>query len=184
MIGPDFEATIAAARAGDHAALERLYRDTAPVVLGYLRAQRANDPEDLTSETYVAMVRGISGFDGDEVHFRSWLLTIAHRRMVDGFRLRGRRPEDPTDIDELATAMPTPIATDDQALARQEIATALAAIDDLTDDQRAVLLLRVVADLPIDQVATLLDKPVTAVKALQRRANASLRRSLGSTHET
>jgi RNA polymerase sigma-70 factor (ECF subfamily) len=49
----------------------------------------------------------------------------------------------------------------------------------LTDDQRAVLLLRVVADLSLAETADVLGKPVGAVKALQHRALARLRAALG-----
>ena len=41
-----------------------------------------------------------------------------------------------------------------------------------------MLLLRIVADLPLEQVADAVDKSVGAVKALQHRALASLRRAL------
>jgi RNA polymerase sigma-70 factor, ECF subfamily len=48
----------------------------------------------------------------------------------------------------------------------------------LSPDQRAVVLLRVVADLPVEEVARILGKREGAVKALQHRAMASLRRHL------
>jgi RNA polymerase sigma-70 factor (ECF subfamily) len=48
----------------------------------------------------------------------------------------------------------------------------------LSDDQRDVLLLRVVADLSLEQTAAALGKRVGAVKALQHRALATLRRVL------
>jgi len=177
MIGPEFPQILDAARQGDHPALERLYRDTAPVVLGYLRGLGAPDAEDVTGEVYVAMVSGLSRFDGDERQFRSWLLTIAHRRRADAARRWARRPEDPVAPEALPDGV-TPSSTSALATSRIEVAQVLAAIDELTGDQRAVLLLRTVADLSIEQVAEILGKPVTAVKALQRRAQASLLRHL------
>ena len=45
----------------------------------------------------------------------------------------------------------------------------------LPDTQRDVLLLRILADLTVEQVADVLGKTVPAVKALQRRALATLR---------
>ena len=177
MIGPEFPATLDAARRGDHPALERLYRDTAPVVLGYLRGLGAPDAEDLAGEVYVAMVTGLDRLDGDERQFRSWLLTIAHRRRADAARRWARRPEDPVAPDALPDGV-EPTSTSALATNRLEVDRVLAAIDELTEDQRAVLLLRTVADLPIEQVAAVLGKPVTAVKALQRRAQASLLRKL------
>ena len=44
--------------------------------------------------------------------------------------------------------------------------------------QREVLLLRVVGDLTVEQVATVLGKSVGGVKATQRRALSSLRKSI------
>ena len=51
-------------------------------------------------------------------------------------------------------------------------------LDTLTPDQRQVLALRVVADLSLEQVAELVGKPVGAVKSLQHRALATLRRTI------
>jgi RNA polymerase sigma-70 factor (ECF subfamily) len=49
----------------------------------------------------------------------------------------------------------------------------------LPEDQRAVLLLRLVGDLSAEEVASTLGKSNGAVRALQHRAIATLRRQLG-----
>jgi RNA polymerase sigma-70 factor (ECF subfamily) len=175
-LGGAFGPALDAARRGEAGGIEALYRDTAPLVLGYLRANRAPDPEDLTSDVFVSVIGSIDRFTGDEAHFRSWLLTIAHRRMVDALRRSGRRPEDPVPDDRLVGG--TEPAAEAQALQRLRAHGILDAIDGLTDDQRAVLLLRVVADLPVKEVAAVVGKPETAVKALLRRAVASVGRRL------
>ncbi len=53
-----------------------------------------------------------------------------------------------------------------------------ALLDELSPDQRDVVLLRIVADLSIEDVATALGKRRGAVKSLQHRALATLRRHL------
>jgi RNA polymerase sigma-70 factor (ECF subfamily) len=53
------------------------------------------------------------------------------------------------------------------------------AVDDLTPDQRSVLLLRVLADLQIADIARIVGKGEPAVKALLRRAVATMGRRLG-----
>jgi hypothetical protein len=53
-----------------------------------------------------------------------------------------------------------------------------AAIDALTDDQRAVVLLRFVGDLSLHDVARITRRRIGAVKALQHRALAALERAL------
>jgi RNA polymerase sigma factor (sigma-70 family) len=180
MIGNGFPGLLERAQRGEHPALAELYRDLAPVVLGYLRANRAPDPEDVASEVFVAMVKSLGRFSGEENQFRSWVLTITHRRMVDAVRARQRRKEDATERIHLDRYAPSVRSGEVLALQRLDAQGALDAIDDLTDDQRAVLLLRVLADLSIEDVAALLGKPVTAVKALQRRANAAVARRVAT----
>ena len=48
----------------------------------------------------------------------------------------------------------------------------------LTVDPREIVFLRLVADLPIEEVATLTGRSVGAVKAMQHRALASMRREI------
>ena len=178
-IGDDFPQVLASAKQGDDRAVERLYRDTAPLVLGYLRSNRARDPEDLTSDVFVSMITSLGRFEGDERRFRSWLLTIAHRRMVDGVRRSRRRPEDLVPAEQLGQEVIDLTDSEVAALSRLHAAGILDVIDGLTEDQRAVLLLRTVADLPVRDVAEVVGKPETAVKALLRRAVAAVDRRLG-----
>src|SRR5215831_18270393 len=91
-LGADFEALLAAARAGRPEAWERVYRSLAPAVTGYLRMQGALEPDDLASEAFLGVFRSIGSFAGDEAGFRSWVFVIAHRRLVDERRARSRRP--------------------------------------------------------------------------------------------
>jgi RNA polymerase sigma-70 factor (ECF subfamily) len=178
VIGNAFPDILAAAQRGEADAVEAIYRDVAPLVLGYLRANGARDPEDTASEVFVSMMRRLGHFRGDEHQFRSWLLTIAYRRMVDDLRRRGRRREDPVPTDEMGHRMILLVDGESEAMARLRSRGVLEAIDELTEDQRAALMLRVLADLPVKEVAQVMGKPETAVKALLRRALAALERRL------
>src|SRR3954470_22954958 len=91
-----FEDVLGAARAGAEWAWERIYAELSPRVAGYLRALGAGDPEDLVGEVFLQVVRGLDGFEGDEAAFRTWVFTIAHRRLVDDLRRRRRRPPGPS----------------------------------------------------------------------------------------
>jgi RNA polymerase sigma factor (sigma-70 family) len=180
VIGQAFGSALQAARDGAPWALEAIYRDLAPAVLGYLRGQRAVEPEDLTSEIFVGVVRGLRGFRGDERGFRSWVFSIAHRRLIDERRRLARRREEAFDPSALADLLPGSAVGDaeDEALVRLGAGWAVRTLDILTDDQRSVLLLRILADLSVEEVARLLGKRPGAVKTLQRRALASLARYL------
>src|SRR3954453_20937392 len=149
LIGEEFGRVLEQAKARDPRAVERLYRSCAPIVLGYLRSNRVVDPEDVTSDVFVSMLKGLDRFRGDEPAFRSWLLTIAHHRMVDAVRKHQRTPEDATSAEEILAASPELIDGEVGALDRLAAQGVLAAIDSLTPDQRAALMLRVLADLPV-----------------------------------
>ena len=94
MLGENFPGTLDAARTGADWAWTAIYRDLSPVVLGFLRARRAQEPEDLTGEVFLQVVRDLPRFAGSERDFRAWVFVIAHHRLVDEGRRRTRRPVD------------------------------------------------------------------------------------------
>lgn len=174
-IGEDFEAILRAAQLNDGPAFERLYRALSPAVAGYLRLQGSPEPEELTNEVFFSAFRAIDSFAGDEHQFRSWLFTIAHRRLTDERRRRGRRPQiADREINEAADTAGGDVEED--VLRRVSVERVRQLCAGLSADQRDVLLLRMVSGLPIEQVAETLGKSPTAVKALQRRALGALRR--------
>jgi RNA polymerase sigma factor (sigma-70 family) len=178
VIGAEFPEVLRAAQAGDRDAIGSLYTDCAPRVLGFLRTQGIADHEDVAAEVFVSVVRNLPRFSGDEDAFRGWVFTIAQRRLIDERRRRGRRPEEPFESGDLAEVLSPGPSVEGEAMERLRTSGLLAAIEDLTPDQRAVLYLRAVADLSVPDIARALDKPETAVKALLRRASATLTRRL------
>jgi RNA polymerase sigma-70 factor (ECF subfamily) len=174
-----FEAILAAAQSGVPWGFERLYRTFASTVFTYLRLQGAHDPEDLTSEVFLGAFSGIGSFEGGEVQFRAWLLTIAHRRLVDYRRRAAVRPRTASAETAWLDQVHGGNAEED-ALRGLELEDVRQVLDSLTEDQRQVLLLRIVGELTVDQVAEAIGKPATAVKALQRRGLQALRRQLAT----
>lgn len=172
MLGENFPGTLEAARTGAEWAWTGIYRDLAPVVLGYLRARRAHEPDDLTGEVFLQVVRDLRRFAGNEREFRAWVFVIAHNRLVDEGRRRTRRPVDlepdgpsgTSEADDVETQVLQTTATDD---VRRIIGR-------LAPDQRDVLLLRVLGDLTVEEVARIVGKSPGAVKALQRRGLAAI----------
>ena len=173
-----FDEVLKAAQGNAPWALTWLYESLAPGVTGYLRAQGVRDAEDVASEVFLSVLRRCSSFRGDEAQFRRWVFTIAHHRIVDSRRWDGRTPEvGSLDVGGRVGMEPgrSPAAEDD-ALRNLSTERVSRLLSTLSDDQRSVLALRVVADLSVQDVAAALDKRPGAVKALQRRALATLRR--------
>lgn len=163
-----------AARAGGEWAWTVLYRDLSPLVLGYLRANRARDPDDLTGDVFVQLVRNLAGFEGDERAFRSWVLMIAHHRLIDERRRDARRPADP--VPEVPDRSGGHV--EEEALEGLGTEGIHRLLEHLSADQRDVLLLRIIGDLTVEDVARIVGKRTGAVKALQRRGLAALKRAI------
>ncbi len=167
-----FEVWIASAQEGDPAAFDSLVRALEGPLAGFLRARGASDPEGLTNEVLVRVFSGIAEFEGNAPQFRAWVFRIARNLLVDERRKTGRRP------DTVATApdqIPEPPShgTVPDRLDQSERIEAI--LDQVTPEQREVLLLRVVAGLGVDETAEVLGCRPGAVRALQHRALKRLR---------
>jgi RNA polymerase sigma factor (sigma-70 family) len=179
--GLSFDDVLTAAQAGAAWAFEVLYRDLAPPVTGYLRLHGAAEPDDLASEVFLGIFTGLGGFTGDEDALRAWVFTIAHRRLVDDWRRRSRRPQLADDDADLAAHVGGDVEDDAFARLGAERVHRICAL--LPDDQRTVVLLRVLGDLTVEQVAEVMGRSVASVKALQRRGLRALRTELENSSE-
>lgn len=177
MLGSSFAAVLAAAVGGDEQAFASLWRDLHPAVLRYLQVVAPGAAEDVASETWLEVVRGLARFTGDEAGFRSWVFTIARHRALDDRRRRARRLTVPPS-GELAAEWQ---GADDPAEAAVEglsTRAALAVIAQLPHDQAEVVLLRVVAGLGVEQVARIVGKRPGAVRVLAHRGLRRLAKRL------
>lgn len=167
-----------AAVAGEGWALRVVYDALAPRVLGYLRSRGASEPEDLTSDVFLAVLPRLGTIEGGAAGLSALLFSVAHARLVDDLRKRSRRqPSVPYDP-QTDTRM-SPSAEDDamEALGTSRVERLLA---DLAPDQRDVLTMRLLGDLTVEQCAASLGKAPGAVKQLQRRGLDALRRALAA----
>jgi RNA polymerase sigma-70 factor, ECF subfamily len=179
MIGPTFPAVLTAAAAGDEDAFGVLWHDLQPRLLRYFKVIAPGAAEDLAAETWVAIIRGIGRFQGDEAALRAWVFTIARHKARDGWRRAARTP-----IQELSeTGLAEPPAPDDPAATvLEDVSTraALALIATLPAGQAEAIMLRVVAGLGVNQVAELMDKRPNTVRVLTHRGLRRLAERLGA----
>jgi RNA polymerase sigma-70 factor (ECF subfamily) len=164
-----------AASGGDGEAFRELWHRYSRGVAAFARSRGADEPDEITSDVFVAAFRSIGEFVGDEAAFRGFLYTVARRRLVDDVRRRSRR----------VPTLPWHSGADDRRVASaEEIVIGLGSdtatrdlLEGLTLDQRDVLVLRIFGELPLEQVAEILGKRLGAVKALQHRGLNALRRN-------
>lgn len=163
---------LGAAQAGQPWALRALHEELAPRVHGYLRARGAAEPDDLTSEVFLAVFPRLGTVTGGAEGLRTLVFSIAHARLVDDLRRRSRRK--PTVEYDPHVDSRTAQSSEDEALALVATERVRELLAGLPDDQRDVLL-RIVSDLSLEQVATAIGRSQGAVKQLQRRGLLALR---------
>ena len=105
-LGESFPEVLQATLRGSEWAWTALYRDLAPLVLGYLRSRGADESEDLTGEVFLQIARDLPAFRGQEAEFRSWVLAITHHRLIDQRRYQWRHPADPAPDDAMNVKAP------------------------------------------------------------------------------
>lgn len=169
---------ITRAQQGDKAAISELYQLHVQAIYRYIayRVSTAADAEDLTAEVFLKMVEGLPSYRLTGAPFEAWLYRIASARVIDFRRRQTRRPQ--TELqDTLASDSPLP---EEQVVRQREFASVREAMQQLSDADQAVLIMRFVEHLPHKEVAAILGKSVAAVKTAQYRALSRLAALLGS----
>ena len=166
---------------GRQEALEILHHRYASRIFG-LAAQTLEraTAEEIVQEIFIAVWRGAGTFDPARGRFRPWVFQIAHNRILNELRRRGRQPqlvEDPADLGMVD--LPDPAPNPAEIVGRgEERATMRAAVDALPPEQRRVVGLAFFEDLTYEQVATELHLPLGTAKTRIRAGLQRLRTNL------
>lgn len=160
----------------EDSALTWLYQTYYPKVYNYAFLH-LGDPamaEDLASDVMVKVLESLKDYRFRGVPFAAWVFRIAHNRVIDVHRRRKRRGE--VDLKEdLVAALDDPSAAAERAFRRGQLQAALLL---LTEEQRQTIILKFIEGFDNASVAQILGRSQGAVKSLQHRALASLRRIL------
>jgi RNA polymerase sigma-70 factor (ECF subfamily) len=179
-VDPDEAGLIVAAQGGDAAAFGRLVklhqRSIYRVAYGITR--NASDADDLAQETFVRAFQAIGRFRvGEPLH--PWLARIAVNLAFSLYRRRKRRPE--MSLEPLLEAGQQFAGADDPAenVAKRERDRHLAAaFAELSEEHRAILVLRVVEEMSYEEIARALRLPPGTVMSRLSRARADLKTRL------
>jgi RNA polymerase sigma-70 factor, ECF subfamily len=178
----DESALVRAAQGGDQAAFAELVRlhqrGVYRVAWGLVRNDA--DADDVAQETFVRAFQALGRFRAGEPLF-PWLARIAVNQAYSLHRHRRRRPE--TSIEPLAEAGRQWAADDDPAehAADAERGRHLReALAGLSDEHRAVLVLRAVEGMSYDEIAHALGVPAGTVMSRLSRARVALRDRLAA----
>jgi len=144
----------------------------------------ADEADNLTQECFLKAYQNFSSFRG-ECSLETWLLRIAANLARDHARSRKTSFwKRLLGFDDGADEVPTwhiaaPEASPEQTLlAREEVRAVWAVADQLSQQQRAVFLLRFVEEMELHEIATALGLQVGSVKAHLFRALQNVRGKL------
>jgi RNA polymerase sigma-70 factor (ECF subfamily) len=164
-------------RANDPQAFDELYARYSTRVFGYL-FQRLNgnveEAEDLTADVFTRVYEKIDAFQPQGAPLSAWVFRIAHNKLIDSVR---RKPKQiSVTLDDAPEISAGPVFGGiEQQVALEQIKTGLAR---LTPEQRQVIELRFLEGKSLAETAALVGRNDDAVKKLQARGLASLRRGI------
>jgi RNA polymerase sigma-70 factor (ECF subfamily) len=160
----------------DASALTWLYQVYHPKVYNYAHLQLGEThlAEDVASDVMVKLLESLKGFRFRGVPFAAWVFRIARNHIIDVKRRRRRRGE--VRFQDNIAASPHDNATRAEwVLDRHQLQVALRR---LTEEQRQVIVLKFMEGFDNATAAKVLGRSEGAIKSLQHRALASLRRIL------
>ena len=165
------------AQQGDQTAFASLYEQYSPLVYRFLRRRLDGADEiveDLTEDVFVKVYEKLDRYVERGLPFTAWLYRIAHNHLVDYLRSLPRMCasslDDVGDVPERSAS-----AAFSRVVDRQSLEPSLAR---LTPEQRQAIELRFMAGMSVAETAASMGRSDEAVKKLQARALANLRRYL------
>lgn len=169
-----------ALRRGDPAAVEAFVRSTIDRTHAMaVRLVGPDEAEDLVQEVYLRAFRGLPAYRGEAAP-STWLWRIAMNVVRDAWARRRREREaaaEAVEVEALAGAPDLDPAL--RAEERELDAAVAAALGDLEEEERAVIVLREAEGMDVSEAAAVLGVAEGTVKSRLHRAKAALRRAVG-----
>jgi len=171
---------------GEVQAFEELYRRHELKVWRYLQRSLGNRAisDELMQDVWFSVARAASGYR-PSARFTTWLLTLAHNRLVDA--LRATRPHERLSTVAAgsdALSLVEQLAADprsepaERAQSQQHAAALFAAIEQLPPEQRQAFLLHAEGDLTLEEIAQVTSTNFETAKSRLRYARSKLRQLL------
>ena len=153
-------------------ALYRIYHPRLDRFLGLVTA-RPTIVEEALNDTMLVVWRRAASYSGG-CKVSTWIFAIAYRTVLKALRTQDE-PVDAATIDELASE---DIGPEQEAIRQQTLSTLASALDTLSAEHRAVLVLTYFHDLPYAEIARIVECPVDTVKTRMFHGRRRLRAAL------
>lgn len=176
---PADETLMLAYAAGDVAAFERLYGRHRTRLYRFLLRQLRDGAlaDELFQDVWQRVIAAREGWRPDAA-FTTWLFRIAHNRLADHWRAQSHRPPAPADADQRTAQVPDPDTPERQLTEFEQRRRVQVAMDELPEEQREVLLLRLEQELTLEEIGAITGVGRETVKSRLRYAMDKLRARL------
>lgn len=146
---------------------------------------KVNDPglaDDIFQDTFIKVVKSLRlGKYKDEGRFLSWVIRIAHNLIMDHYRKINRLPKHESRIenfDVLDRLIEQSTSIEDSMIETQIHADLSILIEELPDNQKEVLLMRLFKDMSFKEIADHTDVSINTALGRMRYAVINLRKMI------
>jgi RNA polymerase sigma factor (sigma-70 family) len=174
------ESLMLAYAAGDAAAFERLYQRHRGKLYRFLARQLHGNgalADEFFQDVWQRVITARQNWRPDAA-FSTWLYRIAHNRLADHWRALQHRPPAPADADERTERIPDYDTPERQLSEFEERRRLQMALDELPEEQREVVLLRLEQELSLEEIGEMTGVGRETVKSRLRYAMDKLRQRL------
>lgn len=163
---------VAQAQRGDEAAITYLYEAHVDAIFEFIRYRVASKSiaEDLTSEVFLRMVRGLDKYHDQGFSFRTWLFRIAANIVIDHYRQQSKN-DTLVLIEDHPGHEPDPL---DHLIQSEDQSRLYRALRALPENYQDLILLRFMENLSHIEIAKIMDKSTDALRSMQYRALKAL----------
>ena len=160
---------VARAKEGDRDALQFLYIRYSHNIYGYVRSIVHDDheAEDITQHVFAKLITALAKYDDRGIHFFSWLVRLARNVAID--HMRSMRE------------LPSEVVLDPDVAGEPDLAQSLAvraALANLPEDQRKVVVLRHIVGLSPGEIAGQMGRTEGSIHGLHHRGRRALQNEL------
>lgn len=170
--------TVRRFQAGDRSALHELYAAYAQAAVrtAFLITRHRAAAEDAVQEAFVQVLRSVATLR-DPALFRPWFYRILINAAKRQFR-RGSRSM-PMDMRSVEQVDLSALSPEEAAIGAEEIQLVRAAVADLNDGHREIIILRYYTGLSEEEISQALGVPTGTVKSRLHRAREAVSKRMG-----
>jgi RNA polymerase sigma-70 factor (ECF subfamily) len=178
----DLAALLARCRKGDELAWEALVRQFQSRVYGvaYHYTGNSEDARDLTQEAFVRLYQNISLLPEAE-GFLPWLIRVTRNACIDALRRKKARPPAwDIPVEDMFDLQASGKSPEEQYVDSSRKRLVYKALQEMTDLNREIILLKEIQGLALEEIASMLGVPLGTVKSRSNRARIELAQKLTS----